>query len=135
MIEKLTPEQEAAMPKYVDRWLKIGLGTGPNDIKNSIIAAKKSYEAAKLVAPTFFGLACSPLSGAVANGIEGCMEDLKKGKTKAEWKVMEGRISERVTKMCADMNRNKVLDESQQQRLVDSTMRVLTAMFATIGNR
>jgi hypothetical protein len=60
-IEKLTPEQEAAMPKYVEKWMKIGLNTDPVDMPKAIEAVKLAYKNAGLKEPTKFYHAKSPL--------------------------------------------------------------------------
>ena len=61
-IEKLTPEQEARFPEFVDRWLKIGLSTEKADHAKAEDAIKRAYEVAKLQAPSRFVWASSPLS-------------------------------------------------------------------------
>lgn len=50
-IDKLTPEQEAAMPKYVEKWTAIGLATGPADQAKCRELVPKIYEAAGLTPP------------------------------------------------------------------------------------
>lgn len=53
MIEKLTEEQIANFPHYVDKWVKIGLNTDPCDIDKARDYVKKSYEIAGLPVPLF----------------------------------------------------------------------------------
>lgn len=60
-IESLTPEQEAQMDVYRDKWIKIGLSTEPLDLENAKKAAIKAYELAGLPAPTQFFTAKSPV--------------------------------------------------------------------------
>jgi len=60
-IESLTQEQIDAMPRYVDKWLKIGLNTDPVDFDNAVKAAKLMYKAAGLPEPTQFYTAKSPI--------------------------------------------------------------------------
>lgn len=42
-IEKLTPEQEALIPVYVEKWLKIALSTEPIDREKAAEAVKEGY--------------------------------------------------------------------------------------------
>lgn len=49
-IEKLTPEQEAKMPEYREKWLNIGLSTD-SDMDKAKHFAKMSYEKAGLTPP------------------------------------------------------------------------------------
>ncbi len=60
-IEKLTPEQEAKFPEYVDRWTKIGLATGEVDLPKAKAAVCLAYEKAGLPHPTRFFVAKSPI--------------------------------------------------------------------------
>lgn len=60
-IDKLTAEQEALMPVYKDKWIKIGLATGPVDFENAKAAAIKAYELAGLAKPTRFYVADGPI--------------------------------------------------------------------------
>lgn len=43
MITELTPEQEAAMPKYVEKWTAIGLDTNPADRQKAEEGIRKAY--------------------------------------------------------------------------------------------
>ncbi len=63
-IEKLTSEQEAAFPRYVDKWLKIGLSTEPCNFEESKKAAILAYELAGLQPPKKFYLFDCPISAA-----------------------------------------------------------------------
>lgn len=63
-IESLTPEQEAAIPQYVKKWIAIGLSTGDCDVPKAIKGVKLAYAEAKLEPPKFFFLANSPAHGA-----------------------------------------------------------------------
>ncbi len=64
MIEKLTPEQEAKIPEYLETYLAIGKSTEPCDRAKAEAAIKASYEYLKLPVPTFIW-ADSPLQGRV----------------------------------------------------------------------
>jgi hypothetical protein len=61
MIESLTEEQKAQLPFYVDKWLKIGLATGPVDLENAKKAVCLAYKAANLSEPTKFYHATGPI--------------------------------------------------------------------------
>ena len=45
LITKLTPEQQAQVPIYLEKWLKIGLSTGPGDRAAAEDAVRRIYEA------------------------------------------------------------------------------------------
>lgn len=50
-ITKLTPEQEARLPEYVEKWTKIGLSTEPANRPVTEEAVKRAYEVAGLPPP------------------------------------------------------------------------------------
>jgi len=60
-IEKLTPEQEAMFPVYVEKWTKIGLSTEPVNLPEATKAICLAYEKAGLAHPTNFFVADSPI--------------------------------------------------------------------------
>jgi hypothetical protein len=51
MIEKLTKEQQDALPGFRDKWIKIGLGTGPVDWPKARAAVIEAYKAGGLKPP------------------------------------------------------------------------------------
>lgn len=59
-IKKLTPEQQAQFPAYVERWTKIGLSTERMDRDKAIAAVKQAYVLAGLKEPTRFYFTKSP---------------------------------------------------------------------------
>lgn len=63
--ERLTPEQEAEMPLYVEKWTNIGLSTEPTNRKAAEKGAKLAYELAGLTPPKKITWFESPLAGAV----------------------------------------------------------------------
>ena len=65
LIDKLTPAQEARLPEYRDKWLKIGLSTEPLDFEAAKKAVGKIYTAAGLQPPTVWYRMSSPLGCAV----------------------------------------------------------------------
>jgi len=69
LIENLTPEQEALLPVYRDKWLKIGLSTEPLDFEKAKKAAVVAYKKAGLSPPGRFAHCQSPLSGAIMAAI------------------------------------------------------------------
>ena len=66
-ITKLTAEQIARMPEWVDRWVKIGLSTDPADFDAAEAAALKCYEIAGLPKPRVVLRMSSPF-GATLGG-------------------------------------------------------------------
>lgn len=63
VIDKLTPEQEAKIPHYVEKYRKIGLDTSPVDKAKAEDAVAKSYDYMKYGRPKFIW-ADSPIKGA-----------------------------------------------------------------------
>ena len=51
MITELTPEQEAKIPEYMEKWLAIGLSTERVDMATAVPAVIKAYECADLPPP------------------------------------------------------------------------------------
>lgn len=67
IIKTLTPEQVAALPKYVKKWVDIGMSTEATDFEKSIAAAKLCYKIAGLAEPSIFlGPFNTPLEGCLA---------------------------------------------------------------------
>jgi len=68
MIEKLTAEQEAKLPEYRDKWIKIGLSTERCDRQEAEKWVKKVYEVVNLTPPKHVRWFQSPLACAQAQG-------------------------------------------------------------------
>jgi hypothetical protein len=64
MITELTPEQEALLPVYRDKYLKIGLSTEPLDFETAKQGAILAYQAADLKPPGYFFHFPSPYAAA-----------------------------------------------------------------------
>ncbi len=62
MIEKLTKKQEERLSEFRDKWLAIGLSTGPVDFERAKQAAIKCYELAGLKPPEKWDFAPSPMA-------------------------------------------------------------------------
>lgn len=60
MHTSLTAEQEASLPEYRDRWIKIGLDTSPINEQRAMDAVRLAYECAGLPAPRYFLFADGP---------------------------------------------------------------------------
>lgn len=65
MIEKLTEEQESQLSVFRDKWLEIGLKTGPGNREKAEEALARAYEAAGLKPPKIMLWADSPHAGAI----------------------------------------------------------------------
>lgn len=61
MIDKLSDEQNAKLPEYVDRWMNIGLSTEPVNMEKATEAVKLAYRLAEQKEPTQFFHAKGPL--------------------------------------------------------------------------
>lgn len=60
MIENLTPDQEAQLDVYRDKWLEIGLATSEVNVEEAMKAITLAYKTAGLVAPTKYEVYDSP---------------------------------------------------------------------------
>lgn len=75
IIESLTPEQEALLDVYADRWVKIGLSTAPADRPRAERALARMYEVAGMQAPKMswagspYTMLGKDVSAAVAGGV------------------------------------------------------------------
>lgn len=70
MITELTPEQTATFPKYVQKWIDIGMSTEPCNFNEAKKAAKKAYKLAGLTEPKIFiGPVNNPVEGYLAEKI------------------------------------------------------------------
>ncbi len=65
-INRLTREQKSLIPVYRDRWLEIGLHTGPTDHAAAEEACRLAYRCAGLAPPEQIIWAASPHAGVVA---------------------------------------------------------------------
>lgn len=84
MIDSLTPAQEAKIPEYVDKFLKIGMSTEPMDIEAAKAAITASYAHMKLPAPEFV-IADSPFAGAkLAAQLEHGREEVTRAEVQAQ---------------------------------------------------
>lgn len=63
-IASLSQSQIDEMPRYVDKWLRIGLSTEPVDFEKAKTAVAKAYKCAGLPAPKSYYHFSSPLSAA-----------------------------------------------------------------------
>lgn len=76
-IERLTPEQEAHIPEWVDKWVKIGLSTEPADFDLAEKAALRGYELASLRKPSVILRMGSPYSAVLGGALAVLMLDKK----------------------------------------------------------
>ena len=65
-MDYLTPEQEARLPEYRQKWIEIGMATGPVDFENAKEAAIRAYKAAGHNPPEEFLVFNDPLECAIA---------------------------------------------------------------------
>jgi hypothetical protein len=70
-IEKLTPEQEALIPIYLEKWQKIALSTEAIDRQKASDAIKSAYNLINISEPkNFFLIALMPLLNIL--GLKAC---------------------------------------------------------------
>jgi len=68
-IDKLTTEQEARFPEWVDKWIKIGLSTEPADFETFDKYIRVGYEKTDIPFPNNIIRVSSPMVGAFAASI------------------------------------------------------------------
>ncbi len=89
MIESLTPEQEALLDVYKEKWIKIGLSTKKTDPVKAMAAIKKVYAAANLVSPDKYELYDSPFEAIqemkLRYGLDIKANDFTYGSQSASW--------------------------------------------------
>ena len=66
-IEALTPDQEARMDEWRQRWLRIGLSTEPADREQAVQGVRAAYARAGLDPPRIIIWLDSPLAGCIAS--------------------------------------------------------------------
>lgn len=120
-IESLTPEQEALIPTYVERYRQIGLDTSPTEEKRAAervageAAIKKAYAYMKLKEPEIFWES-SPYAGAklaaqmTAGSLDVTKEQISEqaskasfGSTEAYWVVFYAYIAEVLPVKCDEL--------------------------------
>jgi hypothetical protein len=79
-IDKLTPEQEARMPEWRDKWIEIGLRTGHADRARFEAGARACYEATNLTPPERIVWTTSPLALALAAPMAAYLLALRAGR-------------------------------------------------------
>lgn len=93
-IDKLTPEQEAKIPQYIEKYLKIGLDTTPCDRTLAEDALTRAYLSENFSKPDFIWVD-SPFEGAkkvaelVGNGSKVSEEEIKEQFSKASFGSFE----------------------------------------------
>ncbi|MEM9082805.1 MAG: hypothetical protein AAGB34_04350, partial [Planctomycetota bacterium] len=66
MLTKLTPEQEARIPEWIEKWTAVGLSTEPIDIEQARSAIAQEYAVAGIRMPSTVTLAPDPLTLAIS---------------------------------------------------------------------
>lgn len=122
MINKLTKKQEAQLQVYRDKWLKIGLQTGPANRSSAEQAVKDAYKVAGLEPPKFIIWAQSPISGLIT--VKYLKEFLKKYTRNGEvgasvwdsvWDSVGASVRDSVGDSVWDSVRDSVRDSVLQQ--------------------
>jgi hypothetical protein len=98
MIESLTPEQEAQIPVYRNKYIEIGLDTTRINYDQVVDRLKKIYSLLQLPEPVFFGPFDSPIEA---------------NRAIAYVKTVEKPVNEDVVKVAHDPNINLVIENNQ----------------------
>ena len=118
LIQKLTPEQEAGLPEWRDKWLKIGLSCEPCDLPRARVALAKVYGAAKLPPPKWVLVADSPLGGAIMAVLVQNLAQVRAqvgGHLEQVWGQVWGQVSEQVWEQVERQVRDQVLGQVRSQ--------------------
>ena len=112
MIERLTDEQLAILPKQRDKWLKIGLSTEPLDFEEAKKAACEAYKVVGLEPPKYFYRFESPYSAAI--GI--CMlKNLPVESGDQVWNQVSSKVGIQVYDQASDQVYDQVSDQVWDQ--------------------
>jgi len=100
MINELTPEQEALLPVWREKWLQIGLSCEPCDVAVARPVVDRVYRAGGLQPPAIVLVADSPMSSAVMGMIlRGQVSDQVSDQV---WDQVWDRVSEQVREQVWD---------------------------------
>jgi len=88
-IARLTPEQLARMPEWVEKWTAVGLSTEPANFDRATVAALSCYDAAGLRRPRLVLHMGSPLAGLVGGVLGAIMIANKEGFCRVKWEGWE----------------------------------------------
>ena len=94
-IETLTASQTAELSAYRDKWLEIGLATGPCDIARATIAVNDAYDVAGMNAPGYIYHFQSPYSAAIGAAI--LKNDQVRAQVRAQvWAQVRAQVGDQV---------------------------------------
>lgn len=83
IIKELTPEQEAQIPAWIDKWLKICLSTEPAKFQKAMEGIRGCYRFANVKEPMHFTEVPSPIVGAIAAPMSAYILEYTKQESKA----------------------------------------------------
>ena len=123
MINELSEEQIAKLPKYRDEWIRIGLSTEPLDFERAKNAAILAYQSAGLEAPKLFLRFRDPIEAAMAaamlrddqvrDQVRNQVRDQVRGQVSGQvrdqvWDQVMGQVSGQVWDQVMDQVRDQV---------------------------
>jgi len=113
-ITSLTPEQSSKLTAYRDKWLRIGLATGPADVDRARDAIARCYSVAGLEPPRFVIRLRDPIEAAIAamllqNGLPKAREDNRVGDQ------VRAQVGDQVGDQVRDQVGNQVWDQVGDQ--------------------
>jgi len=114
-IKKLTSAQEARLPEYRDRWLKIGLSKEPLDFEPARKAVILSYKLAGLKPPENFYCFQSPLSAAMGIAILRGGDQVREQVRNQVWDQVGEQVRVQVGEQVRDQVREQVWDQVRVQ--------------------
>ena len=116
MIKSLTKEQEAKLPEFRDKWLKIGLATGPVNRKAAEEAIDLIYKVGGLEPPKIKIWLRSPLEGCIGAAILNQVWDQVRSQVKDQVRnQVWGQVRDQVGNQVENQVRNQVEDQVRNQ--------------------
>lgn len=114
-IDKLTPEQEAQMKPWADKWIDIGLSTETIDVAEFAVHAKGCYESANLTWPGRVFYTGGPVTMSVAGPVISFFLDYFQSKHSiAPTDVSDELISESIKLLEAGMGNDDINEDIRQ---------------------
>ena len=100
-ITKLTEEQEARFPEFVEKWVKIGLSTEPADFDRATKAVLKAYELCNLKRPMVILITGSPYAATIGGAYA--------------WMLLKEFFGKKVRSQVESQVRNQVRNQVESQ--------------------
>ena len=137
MINQLTAEQEAMLPVYKDRWLKIGLSTEDCDRDKAEDACRRAYKVAGFAPPNAILWAECPVSAAVMAALIKNKDQVRAQVWEQVWEqvgeLVWAQVLDQVRAQVGEQVRAQVLEQVWAQVRAQVGAQVLEQVGAQVG--